>query len=260
VSIAMAAMQLLVLAVLVAGAAAGCDSGGVKERLFIGYPCRNGSRPYQAALLKNGTTYCAGSLIHPKWVLTAAHCSRNISSVQVHLGDYNLQVKEGTEQIRRIRSYFMHPKYNLRRLDYDFMLLELDKPVRLNNFVKTIRLATRCPAPGTRCRVSGWGITNFPKNHTLGNLQCADLRTISRTRCLEPYPGRITENMLCAGMERGSIRSCQGDSGGPLVCKGRLQGLVSWGGPICVLPEKPGVYAKVCKAVRWVRDTIRRRC
>uniref|UniRef100_A0A8C0JEY8 Peptidase S1 domain-containing protein n=1 Tax=Chelonoidis abingdonii TaxID=106734 RepID=A0A8C0JEY8_CHEAB len=127
-------------------------------------PCRIGSRPYQVALLRNGRIYCGGSLIAPKWVLTAAHCSRRINSLRVHLGDYNLWVKEPTEQIRRIRNFFVHPEYNLRHRDNDFMLLELDKPALLNSYVNTINLATHCPSPGTRCSVSGWGTIESPQS------------------------------------------------------------------------------------------------
>uniref|UniRef100_A0A452IGU0 Peptidase S1 domain-containing protein n=1 Tax=Gopherus agassizii TaxID=38772 RepID=A0A452IGU0_9SAUR len=229
------------------------------HRIIGGRNCLFGSRPYQVALLRNDRIYCGGSLIAPKWVLTAAHCSRRISTVRVHLGDYNLQVKEGTEQIRRIHNFFMHPGYNLRPRDNDFMLLELDKPARLNSYVNTINLATCCPSPGTRCSVSGWGTIKSPQRQFPAIMQCADLYSISQARCQASYSGRITENMLCAGVEQGGIGTCQGDSGGPLVCHGKLQGVVSWGKSVCALPGQPGVYANVCKAVQWVRSTIRRR-
>uniref|UniRef100_A0A8C0QS26 Peptidase S1 domain-containing protein n=1 Tax=Chelonoidis abingdonii TaxID=106734 RepID=A0A8C0QS26_CHEAB len=134
------------------------------HRIIGGRECRIGSRPYQVALLRNGRIYCGGSLIAPKWVLTAAHCSRRINSLRVHLGDYNLWVKEPTEQIRRIRNFFVHPEYNLRHRDNDFMLLELDKPALLNSYVNTINLATHCPSPGTRCSVSGWGTIESPQS------------------------------------------------------------------------------------------------
>uniref|UniRef100_A0A8C3FM82 Peptidase S1 domain-containing protein n=1 Tax=Chrysemys picta bellii TaxID=8478 RepID=A0A8C3FM82_CHRPI len=210
--------------------------------------CLFGSRPYQVALLKNGRIYCGGSLIAPKWVLTAA-------SLRVHLGDYNLRMKEPTEQIRRIHNFFMHPGYNLRPRDNDFMLLELDEPAQLNNYVNTINVTTCCPSPGTRCSVSGWGTIKSPKTI----MQCADVYSVSQDSCQESYCGRITENMLCAGVEQGGIGTCQGDSGGPLVCNGQLQGVVSWGKSVCALPGQPGVYAKVCKAAQWVRSTIGRK-
>uniref|UniRef100_A0A8C5F278 Peptidase S1 domain-containing protein n=1 Tax=Gopherus evgoodei TaxID=1825980 RepID=A0A8C5F278_9SAUR len=235
------------------------DSDSEGARIIGGRDCRNGSRPYQVALLRNGRIYCGGSLIAPKWVLTAAHCSRRISSLRVHLGDYNLWMKEPTEQIRRIRNFFVHPEYNLRLRDNDFMLLELDKPALLNSYVNTINLATRCPSPGTRCSVSGWGTIESPQRQFPAIMQCADLYSVSQTRCQATYRGRITENMFCAGVEQGGLSSCKGDSGGPLVCNGQLQGVVSWGKSVCALPGQPRVYANVCKAVQWVRSTIGRK-
>uniref|UniRef100_A0A8C5F2C5 Peptidase S1 domain-containing protein n=1 Tax=Gopherus evgoodei TaxID=1825980 RepID=A0A8C5F2C5_9SAUR len=269
------------------------------DRIIGGRNCRNGSRPYQVALLRNGHIYCGGSLIDPKWVLTAAPplatpprcklelgccCFTNLGSlshcvilplnchplsssfvlspyrsVQVHVGDYNLRAKEPTEQIRRVRNFFVHPEYNLRRYDNDFMLLELDAPwlsASLHQLRDLHQVFFSCTLFPTHellffCHCPGL----FPSV-----LRCADIYSISQARCQTTYGGIITENMFCAGVEKGGIDSCQGDSGGPLVCNGQLQGVVSWGMSVCAQPGRPGVYANVCKAAEWVRKTIERKC
>uniref|UniRef100_A0A8C3SZA2 Peptidase S1 domain-containing protein n=1 Tax=Chelydra serpentina TaxID=8475 RepID=A0A8C3SZA2_CHESE len=189
------------------------------NRIIGGRNCPFGSRPYQVALLRYGRVACGGSLIAPKWVLTAAHC----------------------EQIRRIRNVFVHPGYNRRPLDNDFMLLELDAPAQLNNYVNTINLATRCPSPGTRCVVSGWGTIRSPQRLSPAIMQCADLYSVSQARCQDIYRGRITENMFCAGVEQGGISTCKVRGPAtithqthapatPLLISPRHPGDVEWGG------------------------------
>ncbi|XP_067399049.1 trypsin-3-like [Emydura macquarii macquarii] len=249
-------MELLIIGMLVAGAAAFSASEGEEPRIIGGGPCPIGSRPYQVALLRNGRISCGGSLIDRKWVLTAAHCSSQIRSLQVRLGDYNLRMNEGTEQIRKVCNYFVHPKYNPKPRDNDFMLLELDEPAQLNNHVNTISLPTSCPAPGSPCSVSGWGTISSPQWRFPDILQCAKVYIFNQATCQASYRGMITDNMLCAGVPQGGIDSCQGDSGGPLVCNGKLQGVVSWGTSVCALKGQPGVYASVCKVTEWVRSTI----
>uniref|UniRef100_A0A8C8RL96 Peptidase S1 domain-containing protein n=1 Tax=Pelusios castaneus TaxID=367368 RepID=A0A8C8RL96_9SAUR len=135
-----------------------------EQRIIGGESCRVGSRPYQVALLWNGHIYCGGSLIHPKWVLTAGHCHKRIRQVQVHLGDYNLRANEPTEQRRRVLNFYVHPDYNVKPHDNDFMLLELNEPAQLNSYVKTISLPTSCPVPGSQCTVSGWGTIRSPQS------------------------------------------------------------------------------------------------
>ncbi|NXH37384.1 KLK14 protein, partial [Myiagra hebetior] len=68
----------------------------------------------------------------------------------------------GTGQVRRVARLLVHPSYNPRRNDNDFMLLQLDSPVRFGPRVKKIRVATRCPRAGQNCSVSGWGTTKSP--------------------------------------------------------------------------------------------------
>ncbi|XP_075764377.1 trypsin-like [Pelodiscus sinensis] len=232
---------------------------GVERIIIGGKPCIASSRPYQVALVKDGHIHCGGSLVDKKWVLTAAHCNKDLGSVRVHLGDYNLKTNEGTEQIRGVKNIIMHPGYNSHLKDNDFMLLELDEPAELNSNVSTISLATQCLAPGTKCTVSGWGTVTTPEKTFPDELQCADIYSVSKDSCKERYRGSITENMLCAGVEEGGRDACQGDSGGPLVCEGMLHGVISWGTDVCAQRGYPGVYANVCKAVQWVRDTIRDR-
>ena len=66
----------------------------------------------------------------------------------------------------------------------------------------------------------------------------------------------ISENMICAGIDNGSMDACFGDSGGPLhvVSGGLLQvGIVSWGpGSGCGLTGLVGVYTKLSRYSDWI--------
>nr|KAF6407060.1 kallikrein related peptidase 13 [Molossus molossus] len=63
-------------------------TNGTNGFLPGGYTCPPHSQPWQAALLVQGRLLCGAVLIHPRWVLTAAHCLKN--GYRVHLGKHAL--------------------------------------------------------------------------------------------------------------------------------------------------------------------------
>uniref|UniRef100_A0A8C3WJ21 Kallikrein related peptidase 12 n=1 Tax=Catagonus wagneri TaxID=51154 RepID=A0A8C3WJ21_9CETA len=227
------------------------------EKIFNGTECVPHSQPWQVGLFEGTHLRCGGVLIDRRWVLTAAHCSG--SRYWVRLGEHSLSGLDWTEQIRRSGLSVTHPGYQgaLKSHDHDLRLLRLGSPVLWTHSVRPLPLPTTCATAGTQCHISGWGSTNRPWNLFPDRLQCLNLSIVSEATCRAVFPGRITDNMMCAGGSAGED-ACQGDSGGPLVCEGVLQGLVSWGSvEPCGQEGVPGVYTKICKYVDWIRTVIR---
>ncbi|XP_045901747.1 trypsin-3-like [Micropterus dolomieu] len=240
----------ILLALFAAAFAAPIDDEG--DKIVGGYECGKNSVAYQVSL-NAGYHFCGGSLISSTWVVSAAHCYK--SRIQVRLGEHNIAVNEGTEQIIDSATVIRNPKYNSGNLDNDIMLIKLSRPAKLNSYVRTVPLPSSCASAGTRCLISGWGNTSSSGSSYPDRLRCLDAPILSDSSCKNAYPGQITVNMFCAGFLEGGKDSCQGDSGGPVVCNGQLQGVVSWGYG-CAQRNKPGVYAKVCNYVSWIRNTM----
>ncbi|KAJ7304170.1 hypothetical protein JRQ81_011700 [Phrynocephalus forsythii] len=176
--------------------------------------------------------------------------------MKVCVGKHNLKRVENTEQCLDIAEVIVHPEYDRRTNDKDYMLLRLKPCATLSDAVKIIQLPSGCPNDGKRCTVSGWGTTRSPLAQLPAQLQCADVNIVPEQKCNKAYRGAVTPFMLCAGVPQGGTDSCQGDSGGPLVCDEQLEGVVSWGTYVCAQKGNPGVYAKVCCITPWIQKTI----
>ncbi|VTJ73902.1 Hypothetical predicted protein [Marmota monax] len=136
----------------------------------------------------------------------------------VRLGEHSLSRLDWAEQIRRSSFSVTHPSYRgaLQNHEHDLRLLRLGTPVRVTRAVRPLPLPSSCAAAGTECHISGWGTTNKPSSKEPpgqgseegkpgvegpfpDRLQCLSLSIVSNAACRAVFPGRITDNMVCAG-------------------------------------------------------------
>ena len=113
---------------------------------------------------------------------------------------------------------------------------------------------------------SGWGLTQ--RGFLARNLKFVDIPVVDHQKCTAAYEkksypeGRVTDNMLCAGLQSGGKDSCRGDSGGALVFldnetqKWFVGGIVSWGSINCGEADQYGVYTKVINYIPWIKSII----
>ncbi|XP_006897347.1 PREDICTED: kallikrein-10 [Elephantulus edwardii] len=226
-------------------------------------PCARGSQAWQVSLFNGLSFHCAGVLVDKNWVLTAAHCYNHKKPLWARVGDDHLLLLQG-EQLRRTTLSIIHPKYRQgsgpilprRSDDYDLMLLKLGRPAVLGPRIQTLRLPYQCVQPGEQCQIAGWGTSSARRVKYNRGLRCSNVNVLSQKECDVFYPGVVTNNMMCAGLDQGQD-PCQSDSGGPLVCDETLHGILSWGVYPCGSAQHPAVYTQICKFVPWIERTIR---
>lgn len=230
-----------------------------------GQPAAVGEWPWQAMVMA-GANFCGGTLIHPEWILTAAHCVYDTNqepypadALQVILGDYYLYTRDESEQQFIVDRVLVHPDLNLTTNDNDIALLHLTIPAVINRYVAPIALSSNPEAealvtPGGLAFVTGWGAT---QEHAglAPVLREVEVPLVANADCRQSY-GMLTANMLCAGYPEGSKDACQGDSGGPLMLPDqtghwKLVGLVSFGYG-CGRPLFYGVYTRVANYIEWI--------
>uniref|UniRef100_A0A8C0DBX4 Serine protease 58 n=1 Tax=Balaenoptera musculus TaxID=9771 RepID=A0A8C0DBX4_BALMU len=206
--------------------------------------------------LKSDYLPCVGGLIHPLWVITAAHC--NLLKLQLILGvtkPSNLK-EEKHIQVVGYEKMIHHPQFSITSIEHNFMLIKLQTHIELNDYVKLASLAKEPATEDTMCTVSTWTYNVCDLYKDPDSLQNVNISVISETEWREAYKTYIRDSMMCVGIVPGRRLPCKEVTAAPAMCDGVLQGILTFGDG-CVLRADVGIYTRIINYIPWIENTIR---
>ncbi|EDW10152.1 venom serine protease [Drosophila mojavensis] len=249
-----------------------CACGwSASPRISNGQNAAQNEYPSIAALKdisNNLLTFCGGTIVSHRHIVTAAHCTLQISQITnivAIVGTNNLQNPSSSMYYAQyaIQQMLRHPQYqNEPNVVNDIALLITAQNIKWTRGVGPICL----PPVGTSSSfayegvdVIGWGTTYFA-GPTANLLQKVDLMVASNSDCQTDYNNYavINSGQICTYDYLGQKRdSCQYDSGGPVIkrlSRQFLVGIISFGKTCASASYAMGVNTRVTTYVNWIRQ------
>lgn len=243
------------------------EDGNDYSLMIYGNNADKNEYPWQVRLDINGGM-CGGSIIHQKYLLTAAVCTEGkyARDITAWVSDHNRRVSDG-ESDHEVCGIVQHPDYSGEpNYDNNIAILRLCDPLEFSRGVEAISLAEAGQDYENQIALlTGWGrnrqgYNNLVCGSAANILQEVNVYTVSNKQCREEKrfdEYSISDSMICSTTPgRGLFK---GDTGGPLVSKGRdgrysLIGIVSFSDGC--QPGWPNVYTRITSFLDWIKENI----
>jgi trypsin len=222
-------------------------SAGAEPRIVGGTPTTIEDFPATVIFNVNGLQHCAGTLVAPNKVLTAAHCTDGVEASSMEIIGGQTKFSDTSGEKAKVSDVWQNPEFDMNGMQHDNSVLTLDKELPYQP--ATLVQSADDPAyqAGAAVTVVGWGATS-EGGDVSDTLLKVDVPVVDNAACADAYSTGGSSydkaSMFCAGVPEGGKDSCQGDSGGPAYVDGKLAGIVSWGQG-CARKDFPGVYTNV---------------
>ncbi|RZC41951.1 Trypsin and/or DUF1986 domain containing protein [Asbolus verrucosus] len=189
-------------------------------RIIGGDPARAAQFPFAAAIhtnTKDGTYFCAGTLISDQWIVTAGQCVDGALLFIIRLGSNSLSANDPNAMRLSTDSYVLHPLYNPETYENDIGVIKFRLPITFTEYIKPIDVLASTPVPsGSTVIALGWGQTSDEEAGLVDDLQYVFLTILTNEECRLFFGNQINDNQVCV---EGNYNegTCMGDSGSPLI-------------------------------------------
>jgi len=270
------------------------SSSSIESHISGGHEARPHSYPFMAMMLYHTGFHperkCGGSILNENWILTAAHCCKDLPEnerILFRIGahrdescDFEFCAYEtskykpttGADDLGTkifVKNKLIHPEYEkkfqkryprrLKVLKNDFCLIETNTTMNFGRHVGKISIADEdFTTEDKRCFILGWGKTESGQNSKFLQKSRAERSRRFNRKCKAVEKN----NAFCMDLKNKGTR--KGDSGGPLFCEKNgqniLVGVTSYGVYFKKFEvSKFGVYADVRKVNSWINQNISKR-
>lgn len=215
----------------------------MSDKFIVGRIAELEDFPFMASLRIKSVHYCASTIIHPKWAITAAQCYQIVP-----FSDYT--IVSSTQQLN-YNSGLEHKVINITLSpDGDLALLEI-----ADTFKETPAILTKNMLGNFELGIIvGWGFTATPGT-TPKDLRMVYLRIMQDSECNVRYNDyKPKAGLICMMPKSKHLGICTGDVGAPLVANGKVYAVAAWR-KNC-LDNGPEVFYSLPYRYQWITSVI----